>query len=640
MKITTAIVTVFTVFASFASAQQNSDSSSIDTYDYVIVGGGVAGLALASRISENKDITVAVLESGPNANDQFVVYAPGMYGQAVGTDLCPLVPTTPQEGMGNRILSIATGRLLGGGSAVNGLVWTRGGLKDYDAWEELGNPGWNGTNLFKYFKKVENFTPPTDTQIEYGATYQKNAHGKKGPIDVSFTNYEFPQSVSWNASLETLDFTALPDLLNGTLAGYSTTPNILNPETVQRVDSYAGYIAPYTSRNNLNVLANHTVSRVVFAQQNGSEPLKAIGVEWYPTGNKDQKQTINARYEVILSSGAIGSPKLLEVSGIGNKDIVSAAGVQSLIDLPGVGSNMQDHIHAVTVSTTNISGYTTNSVFTNDTLAKEQREQYETKKSGIWTTTPNNLGYPTPKQLFNGTEFVSGKEFAAKIRNSTDKWANYYASTNATNVELLKKQYSIVASRYEENYLSPIEINFTPGYGGVGTVDLSSNKYQTVNHVLIAPLSRGYTHINSSDIEDPSVINPQYYSHPMDIDVHVASTKLAREIITTSPGLGDLNSGEVEPGMNVTSEEDVRAWLTNNVRSDWHPVGTCAMLPKELGGVVSPALMVYGTSNLRVVDASIMPLEVSSHLMQPTYGIAEKAADIIKNVYKNEYKKN
>ena len=513
-------------------------------------------------------------------------------------------------------------------------------MKDYDAWEELGNPGWNGTNLFKYFKKVENFTPPTDTQIEYGATYQKNAHGKKGPIDVSFTNYEFPQSVSWNASLETLDFTALPDLLNGTLAGYSTTPNILNPETVQRVDSYAGYIAPYTSRNNLNVLANHTVSRVVFAQQNGSEPLKAIGVEWYPTGNKDQKQTINARYEVILSSGAIGSPKLLEVSGIGNKDIVSAAGVQSLIDLPGVGSNMQDHIHAVTVSTTNISGYTTNSVFTNDTLAKEQREQYETKKSGIWTTTPNNLGYPTPKQLFNGTEFVSGKEFAAKIRNSTDKWANYYASTNATNVELLKKQYSIVASRYEENYLSPIEINFTPGYGGVGTVDLSSNKYQTVNHVLIAPLSRGYTHINSSDIEDPSVINPQYYSHPMDIDVHVASTKLAREIITTSPGLGDLNSGEVEPGMNVTSEEDVRAWLTNNVRSDWHPVGTCAMLPKELGGVVSPALMVYGTSNLRVVDASIMPLEVSSHLMQPTYGIAEKAADIIKNVYKNEYKKN
>ncbi|OAD02531.1 GMC oxidoreductase, partial [Mucor lusitanicus CBS 277.49] len=598
-------------------------------YDYVIVGGGVAGLALASRISENKDVTVAVLESGPNAEDQFVVYAPGMYGQAVGTELAPLVPTTPQENMGNRSLSIATGRLLGGGSAVNGLVWTRGGLKDYDAWEELGNPGWNGSNLFKYFKKVENFHPPTPAQIEYGATYQKSAHGKNGPIDVSFTNFEFPQSAKWNASLESLDFTALPDLLNGTLAGYSTTPNILDPETARRVDAYAGYIVPYMGRNNLNVLANHTVSRIQFAPQNGSEPLKATGVEWYPTGNKDQKQTIKARYEVIISSGAIGSPKLLEISGIGNKDIVTAAGVESLIDLPGVGANMQDHVHAVTVSTTNIDGYTTNSVFTNETLAQEQREQYEANKTGIWTTTPNNLGYPTPEQLFNGTEFVSGKEFAAKIRNSTDEWANYYASTNATNADLLKKQYAIVASRYEENYLSPIEINLTPGYGGTGSPDLQNNKYQTVNHVLIAPLSRGYAHINSSDIEEPSVINPQYYSHPLDIDVHVASTKLAREIITASPGLGDLNSGEVEPGMNVTSEDDLRSWLSNNVRSDWHPVGTCAMLPQELGGVVSPALMVYGTSNLRVVDASIMPLEVSSHLMQPTYGIAEKAADII-----------
>ncbi|OBZ80327.1 hypothetical protein A0J61_11624, partial [Choanephora cucurbitarum] len=138
MKITAAIVTAVASLSSITLAE----TTSTNTYDYVIVGGGVAGLALANRLSEDKDVTVAVLESGPRAEDQFVVYAPGMYGQAVGSELCPLLPTVPQEGMKNRSLTIATGRLLGGGSAVNGLVWTRGGLKDYDAWEELGNPGW------------------------------------------------------------------------------------------------------------------------------------------------------------------------------------------------------------------------------------------------------------------------------------------------------------------------------------------------------------------------------------------------------------------------------------------------------------------------------------------------------------------
>lgn len=512
-------------------------------------------------------------------------------------------------------------------------------MKDYDAWEELGNPGWNGKSLFKYFKKVENFTPPTPEQAHYGATYQKNVHGKKGPIDVSFTNYEFPQSASWNASLASLDFTAVPDLLNGTLHGYSVTPNILNPKTVRRDDAYAGYIAPYVNRSNLVVLANHTASRITFDSKHGKQDLKATGVEWYPTGNKAQKKTIKARLEVIISSGAIGSPKLLEVSGIGNKDILASVGVKSLIDLPGVGTNLQDHVHAVTVSTTNITGYTTNSVFGNDTFAAEQREEYETKKTGIWANTPNLLGYPTPNQLFKDSALVSGKDFANKIRSSIDEWAEYYAKTNATNAKLLKKQYSIVASRYEENYLSPIEINLTPGYGGTGSVDTKKNKYQTVNHVLIAPLSRGFVHINSSDIEEPAIINPQYYTHPLDIDIHVASTKLARKIITASPGLGDLNSGEIEPGMKITSDEDVKSWLSNNVRSDWHPVGTCSMLPKNLGGVVDSNLKVYGTANLRIVDASIMPLEVSSHLMQPTFGVAEKAADIIKSAYKKQHKK-
>ncbi|OBZ80856.1 Glucose oxidase, partial [Choanephora cucurbitarum] len=400
-------------------------------------------------------------------------------------------------------------------------------------------------------------------------------------------------------------------------------------DTVRRTDAYAGYIAPFGSRNNLFVLSNHTVSRVEFKKQK-SGSLTATGVEWYPTGSKDKKQTLKARMEVILSAGAIGSPKLLEVSGIGNKDILAAAGVKPLINLPGVGSNLQDHVHGVVVSTTNITGYTTDSVFNNDNLAEEMKKEYVNNKTGVWTTTPNNLGYPSPNQLFNGTAVLSGKNFAKKIRDYSTEYAKYYTSTNATNAKLIKKQYEIVADRYESNYLSPIEVNLTPGYGGTGNGDIKHNKYQTVNHVLIAPLSRGHTHINSTDIEEPVIINPQYYTHPLDLELHTASFKLARKIISAPSGLGQLNSGEVEPGMNVTSDEDIKTWLAGNVRSDWHPVGTCAMLPEDLGGVVNAKLRVYGTSNLRVVDASIIPLEVSSHLMQPTYGIAEKAADIIK----------
>ncbi|KAI9476189.1 MAG: hypothetical protein EXX96DRAFT_540734 [Benjaminiella poitrasii] len=423
-------------------------------------------LALASRLTENKNMTVAVVEAGPNANDEFIVYAPGMYSQAVSTDRCPLRLTVPQENMDNGTLSIATAKMLGGGTAVDGLVWTRNALKDFDAWEELGNPGWNGEVIFNYFKK-----------------------------------------------------------------------------TIQRFDFNAGCIASYVSRENLVVMANSTVARIEFAAQNGSEPLTATSIQYYPTsGDRSQIQTLIARREVTASAGAIGSPKFLEVSGIGSKDIVTAAGVQSLIDLPDVSSNI--------------------------------------------------------------------------IRNSTEQWAEYYSSTNSINPDLLRAQCNIVASRYEEDYLSPIEINYTPGYGGVGSVNKASH-------------NRGYTHTNSSDIEDPSNINPQYYSNSMDIDVHVASTKLARKIINVPKGLGMLNAGETEPGNGVATDDQVRDWLLNNVRSDWHPVGTCAMLPKELGGVVDPNLKVYGTANLRVVDASIMPLEISSHSMQPTYDIAEKAADMI-----------
>ncbi|KAI8072215.1 uncharacterized protein B0P05DRAFT_588900 [Gilbertella persicaria] len=630
MKISATIFTAIATLASFAYAQKNTT----DIYDYVIVGGGVAGLALANRLSENKHVTVAVLESGPNAEDQFVIYAPGMYGQAVGSELCPLLPTVPQEKMNNRTITLATGRLLGGGSAINGLVWTRGALKDYDAWEELGNPGWNGNELFKYFKKVEKFTPPTPAQAEYGATSVKNIHGTNGHVDISFTNFEFPQSRYWNASLDALEFEAVPDLLNGSLHGYSTTPNTLDPQSVRRTDAYASYIAPYAdNRKNLFVLANHTVSRVEF-DPHSSGQLKATGVEWYPTGDKTKKQVLKARLEVIISAGAIGSPKLLEVSGVGNKDILTAAGVKSLLDLPGVGSNLQDHVHAVIVSTTNITGYTTNSVFSNDTLAEKMRKEYVNNKTGIWTTTPNNLGYPSPSQLFKDTSYKSGKAFGAKIRENASKYADYYVSTNSTNAKLIKKQYEIIADRYETDYLSPIEVNLTPGYGGTGSADIQHKKYQTVNHVMVSPLSRGRTHIASADIEDAVVIDPQYYSHPLDLELHLASFKLARKIINAPTGLGQLNNGEAEPGSNITSDEDLKTWLSNNVRSDWHPVGTCAMLPKELGGVVDSNLKVYGTSNLRVVDASIIPLEVSSHLMQPVYGVAEKAADIIKTANK------
>jgi choline dehydrogenase len=181
---------------------------------------------------------------------------------------------------------------------------------------------------------------------------------------------------------------------------------------------------------------------------------------------------------------------------------------------------------------------------------------------------PNNLGYPSPAQIFSDTSFKSCKAFADNIRNSIDQWAQYYNSTNTTNAELLKKQYSIVASRYEEDYLSPIEINFTSGYGGTNNnVDLQNHKHQTIHHILIAPLSHSYIHINSSDIEATSIVNPQYYTHPMGIDVHVASTKLARAIMD-APTLASISSGEVEPGTNITSDDDVKQWLTQHVHSD------------------------------------------------------------------------
>ncbi|CEG75541.1 hypothetical protein RMATCC62417_10566 [Rhizopus microsporus] len=599
-------------------------------YDYIIAGGGVSGLTVASRLSDNPNVHVLVIEAGPIVEDEFSIYAPAMYGKVIGSDLCPNLPTVPQQHMENRTMQIPAAQLMGGTSAFNGLVWARANLKDYDAWEELGNPGWNGAQLFEYFKRAERFNPPTEDQIRYGARYQPDLHGTNGRLHVSFTNYELPQSGKWNVSMDELGFEVSPDLMNGTIHGfYATVPNTLNPRTMRREDAYEGYIAPFKGRDNLSIMANQTVSRVLLEKNNATGKLVAVGVEYVPSnGDQSHKTVIKARREVILSSGTFGSAKLLQLSGIGPKQVLERAGVDVLLDLPGVGSNLQDHVHGVAVSYTNITGYTTDSVSINQTLAEEQKKVYEENKTGLWTVSPNNLAYPSVQQLFKDTWLQSGRHMASLILNSTETWADYYAKIGASHPELLRRQYEIIASRYQQEHVAPIEINFSPGYGGMKEdIDLEHYKYQTVNHILYVPLSRGYFHIQSTDIQDNGVIDPQYYSHPLDLDIHLISARYGQRILT-SRGLGDINQGNIEP-KNGKSDEELKKWLIHNVRSDWHPVGTCSMLPRQLNGVVDSELRVYGTSHLRVVDASIIPLHISTHIMQTVYGIAEKAADLI-----------
>ncbi|KXX76631.1 Versicolorin B synthase [Madurella mycetomatis] len=607
---------------------ENVEKFAARHFDFVIVGGGTAGLAVAARLAENPAIAVGVLEAGESAEGDDQVNIPAYSGRPLGGPLDWRFETTPQPGLGDRKLSWNRGKVLGGSSALNFMTWNRGNREDYDAWEALGNTGWGWESLLPYFKRSESFHPPP---AEYRDKHQTSYNGPSsylgdsGPIHVSYTRDFSPSHAYWHTTLNNLGIGSNPAHLDGSNVGVWTTICAVNPESGTR--SYAAhYCSPPPS--NLHILTQALVEEIIL-EQRGCDEWTATGVRFTHHG---KTFAVSAAREVILSAGSVQSPQLLELSGVGGSDVLSAANIPLKVDSPNVGENLQEHIMLPLIFEVDPELAQPDDLLDEDVLAAVL-EQYLRDRSGPLTVLPCSMSYLPISQ------FVSTKDLEDIFVRSKDMAC------------FRPDQSSILSSRFAAGKrLGQVEYVFDLGNWNPSFQPDAANgkRYCTMLQVLQYPFSRGSIHISpSKDGSEPSasqqpVINPQYYAGPhgeLDLEVMIHGARFAQKVCRTKP-LSDIVRGPAHPSPSVTTGEDLRAWITQNTITDWHPTGTCAMGGREgrAAGVVDERLRVYGVRGLRVVDASIMPLHISAHLQATVYAIAEKAAEMIIEDMKEEYR--
>ncbi|KAI3113255.1 CAZyme family AA3 [Penicillium roqueforti] len=585
-----------------------------DSYDFVIVGGGQAGLVLGARLSEDKNHTVLVLESGGNGDDYRKRIDTPAYAYFDSLWTTPLnwdFYTVAQTNADDREIEWPRGKVLGGSSAINGLYMTRPGEDEINAWKDMlgdmdGADNWSWDSFYAAMKKSETFSPPVDDVVqEAGIVWNASNHGTGGPIHTSYPDYTFPEVGYWLTSLANMGIGISANMYGGENLGADVSTSCINPSNWTRSYSRSGYLDPLPDRDNYDVLANAHVTRLVFDNSTSSDKT-ASAVE-YTTDGGATKLKVKVNKEVILAGGSVGSPAVLLYSGVGPKDVLSAAGVDLVSELPGVGQHLQDHFSATVKWSSNVD--TAGSIF------------YDGDKD---RNNPKFLTYIDSAVAYvNSTAMYGSKvnEYDSKFLDSIDQY-----SPNTTYDDGVVTGYKAICNTTSNIFKGPtgqIELLFmnSDGNGDIG-----------ITAALQHPFSHGRIYINSSDPMDYPVIDPNYLNNPADSEILLAGIKLARQIGETSPMSGSLTN-ETSPGSTVQSDDDWIAWLRKEAGTEFHPSSSCAMLPEKQGGVVDANLRVYGLANVRVADASVIPIALSTHLMSSTYGVAEQASDIIREYY-------
>ncbi|KAF2678706.1 GMC oxidoreductase [Lentithecium fluviatile CBS 122367] len=562
-----------------------------ETFDYVIAGAGTAGLVIANRLSSNPAITVAVVETGDDVRQNADVQTINFSFTSFNTSINWLYPSVTSAALGSRNLTYRAGKAWGGTSSVNGMVYIRGDKAQYDAWEDLGNKGWNWDSVFSYYKKGEHFITPTSAQIANGATYDASAHGTTGPLDLGFpftvSNSSFHDKArdTWKV----LGLDSITDLNSGDSHGFDTAPMTLDPPAGVREDSARAYYTPAEARSNLKIIKG-TVKRITWADAPGRTAV-ANGFEYVTPSGELVK--IGARKEVVLSASAYRNPLILEGSGVGNPKILSKLGIKIKVKLPGVGESMQDH---------NIIAMT-----------------YALKSSLDGGRIPYAT-LPTAQDVFGNKTASLAASTSAKLA----EWAKALSdlSDGAISPSAIEKRFRIQHDLIFKKNVTVGEL--FPTNTGTGIL---------AQFWTSMPFSWGSVHLGSKDkFNEPSITPNLFSATDFDLDMLAAVGRLSQKSFATPP-LSDLIADNVSPGYSKlplnASDDQWGTFLKGNVLNALHVVGSCSMLPRELGGVVDEKVTVHGTRNVRVVDASIIPMQLSGHTMAPVYAVAEKAADII-----------
>ncbi|SDR62335.1 Choline dehydrogenase [Rhizobiales bacterium GAS191] len=523
------------------------------TIDYIVTGAGPAGCAIAARLSEDPTVTVLLIEAGGSDRHPFFHMPAGFAKMTKGIASWGW-STVPQKHLDGRVLRYTQAKVIGGGSSINAQVYARGNAKDYDSWAyDHRCSGWSFAQLLPYFKRAE------DNQ-----RFVDDYHAAGGPIGVSMPVNPLPISEAFIRAAQQFGMPYNPDFNGARQEGvghYQVTVR-----NARRSSAAGGYLRPIRDRRNLTIRTGAMATRIVVEQG------RAVGVEIVEAG---RKSILRCEREVLVTSGAIGSPRLLLLSGIGPADHLNSVGVDVVHDLPGVGQNLQDHLDLYAIA--ECSGD-----HTYDNYAKLHRT------------------------LWAGAQYILFKNgpVASTLFETGGFW---YADRSARSPD--------------------IQFHLGLGSGIEAGVPKLNNPGLTLNSSFLRPRSRGTVRLRSGNPSEHPLIDPNYWADPYDRAMSLEGLRMARDILRQK-ALEPFLIAERQPGPEAVSEQDLAEYAFRSCKTDHHPSGTCRMGVDAMA-VVSPDLKLRGLEGLRVCDSSIMPAIPSSNTNAPTLMIGEKAADLI-----------
>ncbi|MEZ5934523.1 MAG: GMC family oxidoreductase N-terminal domain-containing protein [Alphaproteobacteria bacterium] len=535
-------------------------SSRGDAFDYIVIGAGSAGAIVAARLSERQGVRVCVLEAGPPDRHPYLHVPGGFIKVLANPTLTWQFATEPTERTADRPITFAQGRTLGGSSAVNGLIYNRGQPMDYDVWAQRGNPGWSYQDVLPFFKRSEGRIGAGDDEIR----------GRDGPLKVTDIDWHHPLCAAFVEGVEALGIPRNPDHNDGQQAGVGYYQRTIF--RTRRVSTARSFLHPATRGGRIDV---RTRAQVIGIRL---EKGRAVGVDYIHENMPGRVHRLHATSEVILCAGAINSPKLLQISGIGPSDVLEEAGIAVRHELQGVGRNLQDHYAVRMVAR----------VKNIDTI---------------------NDRVKFPRLAWEGLNWLLGRPSVLGLSPS------------------LAHVFWMSAEGLEQ---PDLQFTFTPASYSKGRPGLlDSFPGMTCGVWQHRPESVGWTRVRSVDPFEAPVIQPNYLDAEADRRALLGGIRLARDFLGTA-ALSPWFDGETAPGAAAVTDRDLLDWAYREGSTAYHLVGSCRMGPAaDPDAVVDSDLRVHGLDGLRVVDASVMPTVTSGNTNAPTMMIAEKASAMI-----------